>query len=98
MAFSLMLIGETMLEIDPAMTAVLCRALDGDAAAALVLSHVVGRAELHGPFATELSGAWLAHQLRHFPSRHRFIEEEARLWSAIRTQDEPTAAGKENQP
>ena len=67
MAYSLMPIGEATLEADLAMTAVLRGALDGDAAAALVLSHVIGSAELHYPFAMELSASWLAHRLRHSP-------------------------------
>jgi hypothetical protein len=97
-ALALMPIEETTLEVDLAMTAVLRGALDGDAAAALVLSHVIGRATLHHPFATELSPSWLAHHLRHSPNRRCFTEEEARLWSALRAQDEATAAGRGDQP
>jgi hypothetical protein len=86
-ALSRLPIEETTLEVDLAMTAVLRGALDGDPAAALVLSHVIGRAELHRPFATELSASWLTHHLRHSPNPRRFTEEEARLWSVLRAQD-----------
>lgn len=98
-ALALMPIEETTLEVDLAMTTVVRGALDGDAVAALVLSHVMGHAALDHPFATELSPSWLAHHLR--PSRHRrrrLTEEEAGLWSALRAQDEATAAGRGNQP
>jgi hypothetical protein len=97
-ALALMPIEETTLEVDLAMTAVLRGALDGDAMAALVLSHVIGRAELDHPFATELSASWLAHHLRHSPDRRRFTEEEAVLWSALRAEEQTTAPGKGDQP
>ena len=97
-ALSLMPIEDTTLEVDLAMTAVLRGALDGDAPAALVLSHVIGHAALDHPFATELSPSWLAHHLRPSPHRRRFTGKKAGLWSALRAQDEATAAGRGDQP
>lgn len=86
-ALSLMPINIPTLEVDIAMTAVLASALDGDAATALMLSHVLGRAALDHPFATELAASWLAHNLRHSLDRRRFNTSEAALWKALRTLD-----------
>jgi hypothetical protein len=97
-ALALMPIEETTLEVDLAMTAVAREALDGDAVAPLVLSHVIGHAALDHPFATAFSPSWLAHHLRPSPHRRRFTEEMAGLWSALRAQGEATAAGREDQP
>ena len=98
-ALALMPIEETTLEVDLAMTAVVLRgALDGDAPAALVLSHVIGHAALDHSFATELSPSWLAHHPCHSPHRRRFTGKKAGLWSALRAQDEATAAGRGDQP
>jgi hypothetical protein len=90
-AFSLMPIDDVTLEVDITMTAVLRCALDGNAAAALVLAHVVGRAELDHPFATELSGSWYTLHLRHTPDRRRFTPDEKAVWSALRKYDETRA-------
>ena len=46
------------LEVDLAMTVLMLGALDGNAAAALVLSQLLGRAPLDHPFAKELSVSW----------------------------------------
>jgi hypothetical protein len=86
-AFSLMPIDGMTLEVDITMTAVLRSALDGNAASALVLAHVVGRAELDHPFATELSGSWYTLHLRHTPDRRRFTPDERVVWSALRKHD-----------
>jgi hypothetical protein len=95
-ALSLMPIEETTLRVDIAMTGVLRGARGGNAEAALVLAHVVGRAELGHPFATELSASLLAHHLRHSLNRRRLAKEEARLWSVLRAQDGTTVATKED--
>jgi len=78
-ALSLVPIREVSLSIDIAMTALLRSALDNDAAAALVLSHVIGRAELDHPFAAELATSWLAHHFRYARDPHRFAQAEAAL-------------------
>jgi hypothetical protein len=52
------------LEVDLAMTALVLVALNGDAAAALVLSHVLRRTSLEHPFSAELSASWLEFNLR----------------------------------
>ncbi|WMT73345.1 hypothetical protein [Bradyrhizobium sp. Ash2021] len=90
-ALSLMPVDEVTLEVDIAMTAVLRCTLAGNAAAALVLAKVVGRAELDHPFATELSGSWYTHHLRHSPDRRKFTPDEKAVWSALRKCDERRA-------
>jgi hypothetical protein len=57
-------ITEITLEVDLAMTVLMLGALDGNAAAALVLSQLLGRAPLDHPFAKELSVSWLVLNLR----------------------------------
>lgn len=52
------------LEIDLAMSAMAAHALGGNAASALVLSHVLRHAPLDYPFARELAASWLALNLR----------------------------------
>lgn len=90
-ALSLMPIETATLEVDIAMTAVLASALDGDAATALTLSHVLGHTALDHPFATELAASWLAHNLRHSLDPRRFNQAEAALWKALRTLDATSA-------
>jgi hypothetical protein len=57
-------ITEITLEVDLAMTVVMLSALDGNAAAALVLSQLLGRVPLDHPFAKELSVSWLVLNLQ----------------------------------
>ena len=57
-------IHQITLEVDLAMTALMFRALDSSAGAALVLAHILRRAPLDHPFAEELSVSWLALNLR----------------------------------
>ena len=97
-ALALMPIEETTLEVDLAMTAVVRGAVDGNAVAPVVRSDVIGHAALDHSFATELSPSWLAHHPCHSPHRRRFTGEKAGLWSALRAQDEATAAGRGDQP
>jgi hypothetical protein len=52
-------INKITLEVDLVMTVLMLRALDGNAAAALVLSHLLRRAPLDHPFSQELSASWL---------------------------------------
>lgn len=52
------------LEIDLVMSALAVHALSGNAAAALVLSHILRLAPLDHPFGRELSASWLALNLR----------------------------------
>lgn len=78
-ALDLLPIRQLSLPVDIAMTALLRSALDDDAAAALVLSHVIGRVEFDHPFAAELATSWLAHHLRSARDPHRFRQAEAAL-------------------
>jgi hypothetical protein len=57
-------ITEITLEVDLAMTVLMFSALGGNAAAAVVLSQLLGRAPLDHPFAGELSVSWLVLNLR----------------------------------
>lgn len=94
-ALSLMPIWDVTLDVDIAMTAVLRSALEADGAAALVLAHVLARAEIGHPFATELSASWPAHRLRHSLVSHRFTKEGA---VCTRERDELPAASVGGQP
>jgi hypothetical protein len=58
-AFEMSPITVISLELDLAMTVLLLRALGGNAAATLVLSHLLCNAPLDHPFAKELSVSWL---------------------------------------
>lgn len=78
-ALSLVPIREVSLSVDIAMTALLRSALNNDAAAALVLSHVIGRIEFDHPFAAELATSWLAHHFRYARDPYRFAQTEAAL-------------------
>jgi hypothetical protein len=63
-AVEMLPITEITLEVDLAMTALSLGALDGNAAAAVVLSQLLSRAPLDHPFAKELSVSWLVLNLR----------------------------------
>jgi len=63
-AVEMLPITEITLEVDLAMTVLMLGALDGNAAAAVVLSQLLGRAPLDHPFAKELSVSWLVLNLR----------------------------------
>jgi hypothetical protein len=52
------------LEVDLAMSAVALHALGGDAASALVLSHILRRVPVDHPFAGDLAASWFALNLR----------------------------------
>lgn len=64
LALKMMPVAEVTLKTDIAMTALTLCALDGSAAAALVLSHILRRAMLDHPFAKDLSISWLVPNLR----------------------------------
>jgi hypothetical protein len=52
------------IKVDLAMSAMALHAISGNAACALVLSHILRRAPLDHPFAEELAASWLALNLR----------------------------------
>jgi hypothetical protein len=52
------------LRVDVALSALLLNALDGNAAAALMLSHLLRQTKLDHPFSKELAVSWLASNLR----------------------------------
>lgn len=90
-ALSLMPISTVTIEVDIAMTAVLVSALDGDAATALMLSHVLGRTPLDHPFAAELAASWLSHNPHHSLKRRRFGTATTALWRALQALDATSA-------
>jgi hypothetical protein len=80
-------IAEITLEVDLAMTVLMLSSLDGNAAAALVLSHLLGRAALDHPFAKELSASWLVLNLRRARNASKLSDQadsgsqvSSRLW------------------
>lgn len=91
-ALSLMLISTVTLEVDIAMTAVLLSALKGDAATALMLSHILGRVRLDHPFAAELAASWLSHNPHHSSNRRRSGAAATALWKALRALDAASTA------
>lgn len=78
-ALSLMPVQEVTFPVDIAMSTLLVCALNDDAAAALVLSHVLGRAAFDHAQTIELSTAWLAHHLRSSRDPHQFARTEEAL-------------------
>ncbi|UPK37147.1 hypothetical protein IVB18_07450 [Bradyrhizobium sp. 186] len=81
---SMMPIKEITLRADIAMTALLNCAIDGNAAAALVLAQVLGLTDLDHPYATELAESWLAYGRRYSDSPDKFGEAETVLLAAFR--------------
>jgi hypothetical protein len=88
-ALSLMPIEKIDLPADVIMTALLRCAIDGNAAASLVLTQVLGLSDLGHPFASELAASWYTHGLRHATDPRKFSEAEAPLLTAFRERDEP---------
>lgn len=75
------------IEIDLVMSALAVHALSGNAAAALVLSHVLRLAPLDHPFGRELSASWLALNLRHAMQRKTMDVAKADAAQARRALD-----------
>lgn len=74
-AMALLPITHVTLTVDLAMSTVLLAALGGDAAAAVMLAHVLRQAEFDHPLAAELAESWLVSGLRGTvcsSSHHRF--------------------------
>jgi hypothetical protein len=82
--FSMMPIEEMPLRADIAMTALLQCALERNAAAALVLTQVLGLTDLDHPFATELATSWLAYGRRCSDNPRKFRKAETVLQTAFR--------------
>lgn len=87
-ALSLMPIQEVTFPVDIAMSTLLVCALNDDAAAALVLSHVLGRAEFDHAQTIELSTAWLTHHLRSGRDPHRFARTKEALSLILHDEEE----------
>jgi hypothetical protein len=69
------------------MTAVLRCLLDGDRRAALVLGHVIDRAELDPAHAASLYTSWLEFLLQHSASRTAFTAAEKAVVKALHAFD-----------
>ena len=82
-ALSLVPLREVTLQVDLAMTALLSCALNGDAAAVLVLAHILGRAQWGDPDAEELGLAWLDRHIARPMDPKKFAVSEAALAAAF---------------
>jgi hypothetical protein len=77
-AFGALPITEITLEVDLAMSALTVGALGGNAAAALLLSHILRQTPLDHPFAGELSVSWLVLNLQRALKRHVTTDDTGR--------------------
>jgi hypothetical protein len=82
-ALSLVPLREVTLQVDVAMTALLSCALNGNAAAVLVLAHILGRAQWGDPDAEELGLAWLDRHIARPMDPKKFAVSEAALAAAF---------------
>jgi hypothetical protein len=72
-AFGALPITEITLEVDLAMSALTVGALGGNAAATLLLSHILRQTSLDHPFARELSVSWLVLSLSREREKKRHV-------------------------
>lgn len=82
-ALGLMPIEEITTPVDITMTALMCVALDGNAAPALVMAQVVGLTDVGHELAGELASAWLAFGERHTGEPGKFAGARVVLLSAF---------------
>jgi hypothetical protein len=82
----LMPVDEMTLQVDITMTALICAALDGNAAGALVVAQVIGLTDLGHELNIELAAAWLAHGKRHSAEPDKFSDAEVILIAAFEEQ------------
>jgi hypothetical protein len=82
-ALSLVPLREVTLKVDIAVTALLATALNGDPAALLVLSHILGRAQWGDPSAEDLGLAWLDLHIARPMDSEQFAASEAALATAF---------------
>ena len=75
---------EMTLQVDITMTALVCAALDGNAAGALVVAQVIGLTDLGHELNIELAAAWLAHGKRRSAEPDKFSDAEVILMAAFR--------------
>ena len=83
LVLALMPIKTRSLEVDIAMTAVLRCVLDGDLRCALVLGHVIDRADLDPVHAANLCASWFEFHLHHSPSRVGFTAADKAVLKAL---------------
>jgi hypothetical protein len=82
-ALGLMPIEEVTLQVDITMTALMHIALDGNAAAALVMAQIIGLTDLGHELAGELAAAWLAFGERHSGEPSKFGAAQVVLLKAF---------------
>ena len=82
-ALGLMPIEEISLPVDITMTALMCVALGGNAAPALVIAQVLGLTDVGHELAGELAATWLAFGERHSGEPSKFGEAKVVLLSAF---------------
>lgn len=87
-ALSLVPLREITLKADIAMSALLSCALQGDAAAVLVMSHILGRARWGDPCAEDLGLAWLDRHKAWPMNGEQFAASEAALAAAFCQEEE----------
>jgi hypothetical protein len=93
-ALGILPISTVTLEVDLAMTVLTLVALDGNAAAALVLSQVLQGVSLDHPFAKELSVSWLGFNLRRvMGATKQPVKLRARKNDAVTRDAEASARG-----
>ncbi|MCS3765273.1 hypothetical protein [Bradyrhizobium centrosematis] len=69
--------------VDITMTALMCIALEGVAAPALVLAQIIGLTDVGHELATELASSWLDYGERHSNEPHKFGEARNVLLAAF---------------
>jgi hypothetical protein len=82
-ALGLMPVEEITTPVDITMTALMCKALEGNAAPALVLAQVIGLTDVGHELSGELAAAWLAFGERHSDEPDKFGEARVVLLSAF---------------
>ncbi len=87
LVLSILPISEVTLMAEIAMTAVLRCAFEGDLGAALVLAHVLDRADRDRPWSGELSASWFKLYLRRSQAQGRLTAAEQALIKELRARD-----------
>lgn len=87
LVLSLMPIRTRSPAVDVAMAAVLRCALDGDLRCALVLGHIIDRADLDPVHAANLCASWFEFHLHHSPSRIGFTAADKAVLKALHAFD-----------
>lgn len=82
-ALGLMPVEEVTTPVDITMTALMCIALEGNAAPALVLAQIIGLTDVGHQYTSDLAASWLAFGERHSDEPDKFGEARVVLLSAF---------------